>query len=60
MSSIRFKKYGEDLEITEGVTVAECEHCGTKQTGPRQKQPRNKVYLHLSRCEIMQADVFRS
>ncbi|OUQ83814.1 hypothetical protein B5E42_03890 [Flavonifractor sp. An10] len=60
MSIIKFKMYGGDLEITEGVTVAECEYCGTKQTVPRQKQPRNKVYLHLSRCEIMQADVFRS
>ena len=34
MAIIKCKMCGGDLEITEGVTVAECEYCGTKQTVP--------------------------
>ena len=32
MSLFKCKMCGGDLEIAEGVTIAECEYCGTKQT----------------------------
>lgn len=34
MAVIKCKMCGGDLELTEGMTVAECEYCGTKQTVP--------------------------
>ena len=34
MAIIKCKMCGGDLNITEGVSVAECEYCGTKQTVP--------------------------
>ena len=35
MAIIKCKMCGGDLEILSGVTVAECEYCGTKQTLPK-------------------------
>lgn len=35
MALFKCKMCGGDLEILEGVTVAECEYCGTKQTVPK-------------------------
>ena len=35
MSLFKCKMCGGDLEIAEGVTVAECEYCGTKQAVPK-------------------------
>ncbi len=35
MSIFKCKMCGGDLEISEGVTIAECEYCGTKQTVPK-------------------------
>ena len=35
MSIIRCKMCGGTLEITQGVSVAVCEYCGTQQTLPR-------------------------
>ena len=35
MSLFKCKMCGGDLEIAEGLTVAECEYCGTKQTLPK-------------------------
>ena len=35
MAIIKCKMCGGDLEIAAGVTVAECEYCGTKQTLPK-------------------------
>ena len=35
MSLFKCKMCGGDLEIAEGVTIAECEYCGTKQTMPK-------------------------
>jgi len=35
MSLFKCKMCGGDLEIAEGVTIAECEYCGTKQTVPQ-------------------------
>ena len=35
MSLFKCKMCGGDLEISEGVTIAECEYCGTKQTVPK-------------------------
>lgn len=34
MAVLKCKMCGGDLEIQEGVTVAECEYCGTRQTVP--------------------------
>ena len=34
MATIKCKMCGGDLNVTEGMTVAECEYCGTKQTVP--------------------------
>ncbi len=34
MAIIKCKMCGGDLDISEGLTVAECEYCGTKQTVP--------------------------
>lgn len=35
MAVLKCKMCGGDLEISEGVSVCECEYCGTKQTLPR-------------------------
>ena len=35
MLIFKCKMCGGDLEIAEGVTIAECEYCGTKQTVPK-------------------------
>ncbi|MBO5417767.1 MAG: TIR domain-containing protein [Clostridia bacterium] len=35
MSIFKCKMCGGDLEIAEGITVVECEYCGTKQTVPK-------------------------
>ena len=35
MSLFKCKMCGGDLEIAEGITIAECEYCGTKQTFPK-------------------------
>ena len=35
MALFKCKMCGGDLEIAEGVTIAECEYCGTKQTVPK-------------------------
>ena len=35
MALFKCKMCGGDLEIAAGVTVAECEYCGTKQTLPK-------------------------
>lgn len=35
MSIFKCKMCGGDLEIAEGVTIVECEYCGTKQTVPK-------------------------
>ena len=35
MAIIKCKMCGGDLEVTPGLTVAECEYCGTKQTLPK-------------------------
>ena len=35
MSLFKCKMCGGDLEIADGVSIAECEYCGTKQTVPK-------------------------
>ena len=35
MSLFKCKMCGGDLEIAEGLSIAECEYCGTKQTVPK-------------------------
>ncbi len=35
MAIYKCKMCGGDLEIAEGLTIAECEYCGTKQTVPK-------------------------
>ena len=34
MAIFKCKMCGGDLEIQEGLTICECEYCGTKQTIP--------------------------
>ena len=34
MATLKCKMCGGDLQISEGMTVAECEYCGTRQTVP--------------------------
>ncbi len=34
MAIIKCKMCGGDLNVQEGMSVAECEYCGTKQTVP--------------------------
>ena len=34
MAILKCKMCGGDLNIQDGMTVAECEYCGTKQTVP--------------------------
>ena len=35
MSLFKCKMCGGDLEVSEGVSIAECEYCGTKQPVPK-------------------------
>jgi len=35
MALFKCKMCGGDLDISEGITIAECEYCGTKQTVPK-------------------------
>ena len=37
MAIFKCKMGGGDLEISEGVTVCDCDYCGTKQTVPTAK-----------------------
>lgn len=34
MAVLKCKMCGGNLEVTEGVSVVECEYCGTNQTVP--------------------------
>ena len=45
MSVFKCKMCGGDLEIADGVSVVECEYCGTKQTVPtsNDEELRNMV-----------------
>ena len=44
MAVFKCKMCGGDLDINAGVTVVECEYCGTKQTVP---SADNEKQLHL-------------
>ena len=66
MAIIKCKMCGGDLEITEGLTVCECEYCGTKQTVPNVDDERkltlfNRAGRLLRGCEFDKAaGVFES
>ena len=57
---IKCKMCGGDLEITEGLSVAECEYCGSKQTIPSADNEKkmtlfNRASRLLRGCEFDKA-----
>ena len=40
MAILKCKMCGEDLTVQNGMTVAECEYCGSKQTLPKHDDNR--------------------
>ena len=53
MAIIKCKMCGGDLEITEGVTVAECEYCGTKQTVPSaDSEKKTSLFLRANKLRF--------
>ena len=50
MAIIKCKMCGGDLNITEGVSVAECEYCGTKQTVPNvDSEKKTSLFLRAEK-----------
>ena len=66
MAVIKCKMCGGDLDISEGLTVCECEYCGTKQTVPTVDDEKkitlfNRAGRLLRSCEFDKAaGVFES
>ena len=53
MAIIKCKMCGGDLEITEGVAVAECEYCGTKQTVPSaDSEKKTSLFLRANKLRF--------
>ena len=53
MAIIKCKMCGGDLEITEGVAVAECEYCGAKQTGPSAgSEKKTSLFLRANKLRF--------
>ena len=53
MAIIKCKMCGGNLEITEGVTVAECEYCGTKQTVPSaDSEKKTSLFLRANKLRF--------
>ena len=53
MAVIKCKMCGGDLNITEGMTVAECEYCGTKQTVPSaDSEKKTSLFLRASKLRF--------
>ena len=60
MAVIKCKMCGGDLNITEGLTVAECEYCGSKQTIPSADNEKKMTLFsragrYLRGCEFDKA-----
>lgn len=50
MAIIKCKMCGGDLNITEGMSVAECEYCGTKQTVPNvDSEKKTSLFLRAEK-----------
>ena len=61
MAIYKCKMCGGDLEVAEGVTVVECEYCGTKQTVPTSNDEEirnlfNRANLLRRKCEFDKAE----
>lgn len=61
MAIIKCKMCGGDLEVTPGLTVAECEYCGTKQTLPKANEEViqnlfNRANALRLKCEFDKAE----
>ena len=61
MAIIKCKMCGGDLEIIPGITVAECEYCGTKQTLPKANEEVirnlfNRAHALRLKCEFDKAE----
>lgn len=61
MAIIKCKMCGGDLEVASGVTVAECEFCGTKQTLPKNNEEViqnlfNRANALRLKCEFDKAE----
>ncbi len=53
MAVIKCKMCGGDLILTEGVTVAECEYCGTRQTVPSaDSEKKLTLFARASRLRL--------
>lgn len=66
MAIIKCKMCGGDLDLIDGLTVAECEYCGTKQTVPTLDNEKkttlfNRAGRLLRGCEVDKASgVYKS
>ena len=61
MAIYKCKMCGGDLEVAEGLTVVECEYCGTKQTVPTSNDEEirnlfNRANLLRRKCEFDKAE----
>ena len=53
MAIIKCKMCGGDLNVTEGMTVAECEYCGTKQTVPSvDNEKKTSLFLRANKLRF--------
>ena len=53
MAIIKCKMCGGDLNVTEGMTVAECEYCGTKQTVPSaDSEKKTSLFLRANKLRF--------
>ena len=55
MAIFRCKMCGGDLEITSGVSVCECEYCGTQQTIPTTSD--ESIQIHFNRANNMRMKI---
>ena len=53
MAMIKCKMCGGDLNVTEGMTVAECEYCGTRQTVPSaDSEKKTSLFLRANKLRF--------
>ena len=43
MAVFKCKMCGGDLDVVDGMSVAECEYCGTKQTLPKLNENEKEI-----------------
>ena len=56
MSLFKCKMCGGDLNVPEGVTTAECDYCGTKQTVPKSMDPNMQNLFNRANTLRMRAE----